>query len=376
MVSFLKDLWKKFITLNLFESDDTSEDSIYQQRISTHIYIITLILGIFILLIISSIRIETSLIEVKNPSLSTYSKLLALDKSNTLKCPCTEILPTYGDFVQITPYYHQVCSSDLISLYWISFLFDMIKSSTLYALLFERTANNNFQVLRELCQSSQSTVNDSLAAFYSTQLISAQLLSEQLLNAETNASINDFQLNLRQKFHSSLSFIRTFTMTNTLITAINTAYSIIVFNFNGVLVWGPTGQWYMQSDQSYCECSVTPTCHLRVEKGDSEQVTGITYIQDNNIQFVSDWYVACWPIESLLLSSLTAFYNQSALDFITDTTRFMALIPLNSVHSNINTTIDDLVNKLFIEKWVTNISYVIFQSVLRVRRALGILEIL
>jgi len=256
MVLLFKYLWKKFVKLNLFESDETDENSLHEQRFSTRFYIIILLLTISILLIISSLRIETDMIAVENPSYSTYVKLVILDKSNTLKCLCTDISSTYGDFVQMTPFYHQVCSSDLVSSDWINFLFDMIKTQTMYSLVFEKTASYDFQALKELCQSSQSIVNDSILTFYSTQLISGQLLSEEVLNAQIDAARNDFQSNLLQALHRPLSSVRTFTLTNGLISAANTAFAIVLFDFNGATVWSVDDQWYTEPDQSICSCSV------------------------------------------------------------------------------------------------------------------------
>jgi len=356
MTSMFKSLWNKIVDLNFFESDQIDETSLRDQRFFTRFYIITLLLSVSILLIISSVRIETRTIEVVNPSFSTYTNLLTFNQSNKLKCPCTDISSKYDDFVQMTPYYHQVCSSDLISSDWINVLFDMIKISTLNSLVFEKTAYHDFQILRNLCELSQSLVNDSLLTLYSTLVISEQLLDEQLLNAQIDAAKNDFQLNLLQSLYRPLSFVRTFTLTNGLISATNTAFTLFLIYYNEMYLWSVYDQWYQQSNQSICSCATSTTCHLSAEEEDREQTNAQEYTQALDAQFVADWYVGCWPIESVLLSSLTTFYNQSALNKITHTTNFSALYPSKLIYFNATATIADLINNLFIEKWIINIS--------------------
>lgn len=82
------------------------------------------------------------------------------------------------------------------------------------------------------------------------------------------------------------------------------------------------------------------------------------------------WRIACWPLESLLLSTLELFYNQTTLDTITsyinsstsNNQHFQALNRLIRSNVNSNTTIEILVNRLFIENWLKTLNYSSYYS--------------
>jgi hypothetical protein len=80
--------------------------------------------------------------------------------------------------------------------------------------------------------------------------------------------------------------------------------------------------------------------------------------------FVDGWKVGCWPIESLLISTLESFYNQTIFNQIifnvnssTPPNRFTALNILANSNFTPNSTIEILVNQLFVEKWLKTLNY-------------------
>jgi len=81
-------------------------------------------------------------------------------------------------------------------------------------------------------------------------------------------------------------------------------------------------------------------------------------------EFVDGWYIACWPIESLLLSTLESFYDETTLNRII--TNVNSSTPLNSftvlnasVSSRFNriSSLNVLTNELFIENWTEILNY-------------------
>ncbi|CAF3319831.1 unnamed protein product [Rotaria sp. Silwood2] len=166
-------------------------------------------------------------IEIPNPSLSTYLELC--NNHENMKCPCTQISANYQGFVQLSSIFHQVCASDLISPEWIKFLFDNNKTIVRYAADFRATASIQFQALQELCQLSFTVVQDSIEGFYTNELISGELLSENLFKAQLKADIARFQMSTISDFRRALTFMRSFTFSNALIPAIETAYTFLVY---------------------------------------------------------------------------------------------------------------------------------------------------
>jgi hypothetical protein len=81
-------------------------------------------------------------------------------------------------------------------------------------------------------------------------------------------------------------------------------------------------------------------------------------------EFLEGWYVACWPVESLLLSTLEIFYNETTLKNII--TNVNASIPLDcftvlnaSVGSRFSrsSSLNILADELFIENWTKILNY-------------------
>jgi hypothetical protein len=81
-------------------------------------------------------------------------------------------------------------------------------------------------------------------------------------------------------------------------------------------------------------------------------------------EFVLGWYTGCWPTETLLLSTLESFYNQTTLnrilDYVNSSTAydlFTALNPSQNSSFNATTTIEMLVEDLFVEMWMKQLNY-------------------
>jgi hypothetical protein len=81
-------------------------------------------------------------------------------------------------------------------------------------------------------------------------------------------------------------------------------------------------------------------------------------------EFVHGWYVACWPIESLLLSTLESFYNETALKRIitnvnssTPLDSFTVLNESVSSRFNRSNSLNTLIDALFIENSTKVLNY-------------------
>ena len=86
------------------------------------------LLGSFLVLVLfTSLRTKIITINEQNTSLAMYENLQA-NYSTTLKCPCSNMIIPYREFITLSPMLHQVCSSDLVTHKWISLL-ENIKTS-------------------------------------------------------------------------------------------------------------------------------------------------------------------------------------------------------------------------------------------------------
>jgi hypothetical protein len=89
-----------------------------------------------------------------------------------------------------------------------------------------------------------------------------------------------------------------------------------------------------------CGCDNVFSCHTSAgfydfDKFDNNDHFDVTKVPSK--AFVDGWKVACWPLESLLISTLQSLYNQTELNKIV--------------------FIENLVNNLFVEKWLQKLNY-------------------
>jgi hypothetical protein len=97
-----------FFELNLLKKQSLHDRHIYYERIDTKLYIVILVIS-FIIFALYSFLIN-----------DVYRETV-LNYPNTLVCPCTVLSISYNTFISIEPFYHQICSSDLISSQWIKY---------------------------------------------------------------------------------------------------------------------------------------------------------------------------------------------------------------------------------------------------------------
>jgi hypothetical protein len=136
--------------------------------------------------------------------------------------------------------------------------------------------------------------------------------------------------------------IRKTTQANALFSALGTNYNILRLTQTPEFILSP-------KIYKGCNCGASSTCI------DQSSIYGQPGWM--NLFKVSHFYTGCYVIESLLRSSLECFYNQSCINEIQrhlPSSSSMILRPLNSSLLReylVNSTIQDLLDKLMIEEW-------------------------
>lgn len=121
---------------------------------------------------------------VHDPSVTTYRELQASYPS-TLKCSCSRTTVPYGAFSTLTPTFHQICSSDLVSDLWISILADRrIHDSVTDTWLGRSTGY--FRLLTSLCRLSNTTAADHAHRFLAQTLATSYVLTETDFRTQSN----------------------------------------------------------------------------------------------------------------------------------------------------------------------------------------------
>ncbi|CAF4311549.1 unnamed protein product, partial [Adineta steineri] len=171
---------------------------------------------------------------------------------------------------------------------------------------FQASAVGEFQLLTSLCEISQETINTSLVQLFTSDYNDRQLLSENSLDQSISISAN---------------MIISVWSVNWLINSepiINPGWTA----HTTPIVYGK------------CNCGTSWTC----TQSSQGMMTG------------------CYPLESLLQTTLQCFYNQSCID----STKKFTQLNISSLKTNqyqMNTTIQLILNNLMVEEYIINKSY-------------------
>jgi hypothetical protein len=340
------ELWQKskrfFENLNLFPSipPATDDHEIRNQRISTRLFIILLMLSMTVLLLYTSLITVTKTNSVERPNLEQYSQLYST-YSQTLTCSCSKISINYRKFIRIQYTLHQVCNSIFVDEKWIFYLLAQY-GNILFAEDFRWASPYAFKALRTFCKVINSTIFDSLTRFYSNQYVSAFVTPLHIFETQTQSLIDQFKSSTINRFLLFHSMIRGTTQGNSLLSGKETNYKIQPPNHELSLL--PATQEY-----DGCACSYSSTCRI--------QSHIYKYPDPTSLFHVPGFYAGCYVTEALLQSTLQCFYNQTCINDLQTYIRSWTIILPRAIDSSAstryseNSSINELLDNLMIEEW-------------------------
>ena len=336
LCSFLASVKTYLQQLNLFKSDSHNESTIQTERRSTRLYFVLLIGSMITLTFYYSISTMREQIIIKYPTFTEYSNMR---NQSSLQCICSMIAVKYGEFIQLEPTYHQVCDSDFVSNEWIHHLFIHYEQSWNNSILsdFFRIAVFQFKTLRSLCQLAKETIAHDIQSFQQTSLIQSQLISQGIFENKIDSVVSEFLDMTPKLFLRTLHFIQdiqaqSLLFTGAAVTSIQPKYrSIFITDGSNVPYYGIE---YHFSDGSTCTCSssTATTC-----------IGPATFEQSIVIGFKT----GCYMMSALLKSTLEAFYNQTFVNMLHNSSEIFK--KLDAPVSNL--TIELLLSGMFITHW-------------------------
>lgn len=344
-----KQAWVALQHLNLFSSASptTNPVDLRDQRISTRIFIFAMLLSNIILLMYVATVTVTNTITVAQPSLEQYNRLYST-RSPTLSCRCSKISILYSQFLHVQHNPHQLCGSVFTTETFRKDFFPTYFNRTLYALDLRVIGIQIFQSMSLFCGMTNRTIKQSLTRLYSNQYVSAPLTSKQLIRAGSQVIFDRFLSSTTNDFLSTLRTLRDMNHGNALFPGTLSNYDLLGVSpsfSTDLIVAAPEASKYLG-----CDCSLSPSC---VQPG----------------LFSSEWplfqisgaapglYIGCSTTEAVLQSSLKCFYNQTCVDLFLPHLRgsssldVTALDPSLLVRFSIQSTVQELVNKLVVETW-------------------------
>jgi hypothetical protein len=360
----LEYIWQTIIQLNMFKSSmkTTAIDQIHQ-RWSTRIYIVLLAFVLLFLTLYTWLTVQAKIVQVKTPSLSTVEYLQK--NAVSLQCPCTSLSTSYNELIRLKPTYHQICSSDFVSSTWIDGLNRMASQSmtSLYYADFRYTSPI-FQLLKSMCDLANDTIVNAMLVFGQTQLITPHLLEPMLFQQQMQSAIGQFKRATPNVLLHLLRLTRNITYTNQFLSGSYAnffiTYSLLEEYAQTNVTLGIYGASSVLSNGTVKTCS----CANDIECGRNAALYTGPSGQRKIIFIVPGFYSRCFPVESLLPSTLECFYDsQPCLEQmanVTNQTFFMHITRLNASQTSrftIQTTINDLLAELFVESWSSELLY-------------------
>ena len=368
------------IHLNLFNDDTNDQHEKRNQILSTRLYLVIFFIILFLFVLYTSLSSETLIITKSEPTFEQYEDLYE-DYSNRLQCPCENISISYKSFLSTQPNYHSICSSQLLNDNWIEFL-SYENISYYYQLDYRRMVSLEFQMLRGLCQHIREMIEKNRIQFYSTQMFTLELLSNQTFTLQIQSFIETFQRSLTVSFQNLMYLFRNLALNDELYSAID-ASNVIYINSDGITlkldrdaIYYATFNWTDESTSIDCYNTTYTTNQLFggiYANLDRYELAGSVWYEKQprpNTYFIAasltlpGIVVSCSPTESLMKSTLECFFDETCLNAIIFYMNH-SKISLNSrtilnesSRYSPQTTVEILINELFIEQWITNISYV------------------
>ena len=346
LFTIAKDYVRNF---NLFESIPPTTDLhlLRNQKVSTRLFIFLLVTSLTILILYTSLASITKTFIVPQPSYETYQEVYS-KYSDTLTCPCQKISISYSKFITLTYSLHPVCKSAFITEAWISFIMYLLNQRPIYFSEFVYRGAYSFKALRGFCELVNETISDGLDRFYSAQYVSGVVAPSDLFESQSEATIDAFISSTTREFQSSLDLIREMTQTNALLSAL----------FSNFFFYAPTGYHYFYPYENFysdCSCKRTGSCNM-LSTMVNRAGTLILYS-------VPGFYVGCFIVEALLQSTFECFFDSRCFNrLISDipstlTFNGTVLDASQLTLSKPNTTIQEIMNQLMVEKWNQSVNF-------------------
>jgi hypothetical protein len=153
------------------------------------------------------------------------------------------------------------------------------------------------------------------------------------------ASVNQFRSSIPQNFMRTLDFIRQMAQGNGLVSSIGSNWYPISLEGKKFMAMRPRSY-----GDNNCSCGTNPMC------ASSAAIDGWT---------VPGFLVGCYPLESLLQSTLECLYDMTCINKLKKTNQSsnMTIRPLDSTLSPPNVTVQSLLDAFMVDRWESSITY-------------------
>ena len=363
------------ISLNMFaRSSDINNDSLVTGRISTRLYLFLLTLSTVTLVIYTGFNKRIQNVTVEISTRNAYEELLT-EVSYPLECSCQNSAILYSDFIAIDVNFHPVCHSQFIDQEWISYVMGYGFITDVDLRDFRRWGGAYFVLIQSLCQLAQSTVTDTINLFKTTRLLSPQLIDYRtnLFNERINETLMELKRSTPASIAEGLELLRITTQGNALISGLANNWHIFAVGHDNEFSTPFINQPVLYNNGS-CSCATSSSCI------EPTGLYNITVVPVELFLIIDGLVRGCNLVDALLASSLVCFYSLECFSSLIDKMpygggqvyyKYLDYFAPNYLHRLLNETgskyrsnetLLTIVNELFIDKWLTNVSFDFYYS--------------
>lgn len=351
------------LNLNIFSNRNSEASVVRKQILSTRLYIASLLS--FTLILVTAIEFNPR-IRTNTVVMPTRAQFETLFQSGKLpqSCPCSQIAIPRSKFISLTPIFHQVCSSQLVTEDWIDRASYSDPTQPSYHYLdFRSYGIDSFRALMSLCSIANTTSDNAIKSLLTTDWISTQVLPYEQFDDEVQTIIIDFQSSLKNIFKQVFQLARQITHGNQLLSG-----TVSNFNFDGM--FDSSGhltsvRTYMGTELSTNNTSMLCSCLLNT----CNQQLGFFNASANEdiaalIVNIPGMRSACYPSDALRISTLECWFNESCIALVlAHLTPFLVEAQLDALNTSMlirfspTTTVGDIIDELMIEEWINQTDY-------------------
>ncbi|CAF1529656.1 unnamed protein product [Adineta ricciae] len=336
--------WDLIKKVNLFDSATNDEHLKRNEILSSQVYCMVLPIVLLTFGIYLSLEKQTRLITIDNPTQTQYEQLQN-SSVNDLHCPCNDISIKYVNFLSFQPRYHQICSSVFTSQLWSGSTY--WKDTSNYRVDdFRQMSSIFFEYISIVCDVANELVTHSLTVFEQNEYLTSEVVSPDIFKSDIMSLAELFATTTQQSFLLRINLIRRITSANQFINQLrtNTIFTLATVDRNH----NSAGCHSMIRSFQGCSCATNPLCKHQLPLYGNSKVYNIPGI-----------YQACLFLDTVLLSTSECFFSQDCINMLKSFMKPESEIykKLKSLNSSIssqyqsNTTMEDIVNNLFIEEW-------------------------
>ena len=208
--SIVPSICRSIKTLNVYDSRSADENIVNQERIFTRPYLIVLFIGVFLVLLFTTLDRPTLIKIIDGPENYTDYERLKSIHSRQVQCPCNQSSISYATVFEelAVDSFHPVCQNAFVNVLWFTYLSaDHNLPNWISTNDFRQWSISYFRSIEKLCSIAKQSVNTTLTNFLSSSFIAHQLIAKDDFHMQMDRLVKHLKANISSSFIQILQLI-------------------------------------------------------------------------------------------------------------------------------------------------------------------------